>query len=129
MNVETTFLTVDVILSIHHRLIAEFGGGDGIRDHGLLEAAAAMPRQRFDGTYLHSTLAEQAAAYLYHLCCNHAFIDGNKRTALATAEFFLLLNDRQLIANNEELYEITMGVAKGTVDKRALTDFFRSHVK
>lgn len=128
MIVETTFLTVDVILSIHQKLIEEFGGGDGIRDHGLLEAAAAMPRQQFDGTYLHSTLAEQAAAYHYHLCCNHAFLDGNKRTALATSEFFLLLNNRQLLATNEELYEITMGVAKGIVDKKTLSKFFTSHI-
>ncbi len=128
MNVETTFLTVDIVLSIHQKLIEEFGGGAGIRDNGLLEAAAAMPKQRFSGALLHNNLAEQAAAYLYHLCCNHAFIDGNKRTALAAAEFFLLLNERQLNATNDELYEITMGVANGTVDKKYLTEFFRQHV-
>ncbi|MCK5249070.1 MAG: Fic family protein [Spirochaetaceae bacterium] len=89
MSTETIFLSVDNVLSIHQRLIAEFGGGTGIRNNGLLEAAAAMPKQRFRGTLLHNDLAEQAAAYLYHLCCNRAFIDGNKQTALAAAEFFL----------------------------------------
>ena len=128
MSAETIFLSVDVVLNIHQRLIVEFGGSSGIRDTGLLEAAVAMPKQRFGGTLLHNNIAEQAAAYLYHLCSNHAFIDGNKRTALASAEFFLLLNERQLVATNEELYEITMNVAKGTVDKKTLTEFFNRHV-
>lgn len=129
MSSETLFLTVDVVLNIHRRMIEEFGGDGGIRDRGLLEAAVAMPQQRFDGKLLHESLAEQAAAYLFHICSNHAFVDGNKRTALAAAEFFMLLNEAQLLATNDELYELTMGVAKGNVDKKALTIFFREHVQ
>ena len=106
----------------------EFGGSTGIRDTGLLEAAVAMPKQRFGGTLLHRDIAVQAAAYLYHICSNHAFIDGNKRTALASAEFFLLLNKRTLNATNDELYKITMGVANGAIDKKYLTEFFQQHV-
>lgn len=120
---------METVLQIHQRMVAEFGGDVGIRDRSLLESAIAMPRQQFAGDYLHSSLSEQAAAYLYHLCSNHAFLDGNKRTALATAEFFLLLNDAQLLATNDELLRITMGVAEGTIDKKTLTEFFQSHVK
>ncbi len=109
-------------------MILDFGGSAGVRDTGLLEAAVAMPKQRFGGALLHTDIAEQAAAYLYHLCSNHAFIDGNKRTALASAEFFLLLNEWRLNAANDELFNLTMGVAKGTVDKRTLTEFFQQHV-
>ena len=83
MSPETIFLNVDTVLIIHQRMITEFDGDGGIRDHGLLESAVAMPRQQFRGKYLHSGLAKQAAAYLFHICNNHAFIDGNKRTALA----------------------------------------------
>jgi death-on-curing protein len=125
---KVVFLTIDTVLTIHQRMIAEFGGDAGIRDHGLLEAAVAMPRQQFGGAFLHSNLAEQAAAYLYHICCNHPFLDGNKRTALATADFFILLNNAELVADNDELVEITVGVAEGQVKKAALTAFFKSHL-
>ena len=129
MSAETVFLTVDVVLNIHRRMIEEFGGDGSIRDRGLMEAAIAMPRQRFDGKLLHENVAEQAAAYLYHICSNHAFVDGNKRTALAAAELFLLLNETQLLATNDELYDLTMGVARGSVDKKTATVFFQEHVR
>lgn len=129
MTKESAFLTVDTVLVIHRRMIEEFGGDDGLRDRGLLESAVAMPRQQFGGDYLHPGLAEQAAAHLYHLCCNHAFLDGNKRTALAAAEFFILFNQAQLHATNDELVEVTLGVADGSVHKEALTAFFREHVE
>ena len=106
-------------------MIVEFGGDIGLRDNGLLEAAVAMPRQQFGGVNLHGDPAEQVAAYLYHLCSNNAFVDGIKRMAPTAAEFFLLLNETQLIATNEELYEITMSEVKGIVDKKTLTEFFR----
>ena len=123
------FLTVETVLVIHRRMTAEFGGDDGIRDRGLLESATAMPRQQFGGRYLHAGLPEQAAAYLFHLCRNHAFVDGNKRTALATAEFFLLLNGARLDATNDELIELTVGVADGSIDKDVVTKFFTEHVE
>ena len=62
MSAETVFLSVDNVLSIHQRLIVEFGGSAGTRDNGLLEAAVAMPKQRFGGALLHGDLAEKAAA-------------------------------------------------------------------
>ena len=129
MSSGTVFLTVDVVLDIHRRMIEEFGGDGSIRDRGLLEAAIAMPQQRFGGKLLHEDMAGQAAAYLYHICCNHAFVDGNKRTAMAAAEFLLLLNEAKLLATNDELYELTMGVAKGSVDKKTVTVFFQEHVQ
>lgn len=103
--------------------------GRRCRDLGLLDAATAMPRQRFNGKLLHQNMVEQAPAYLYHICCNPGFVDGNKRTALAAAEFFLLLNGARLLATNDELYELTMGVAGGSVDRETLTIFFREHIQ
>ena len=68
-----------------------------------------------------------AAAYLFHVCMNHPFVDGNKRTALATAEVFLLLNDMPLTADNAALYELTVGVAASRVSKEEVTAFFGEH--
>ena len=128
MSRPAVFLKADHVAAIHRRMIREFGGEAGLRDRGLLESAASMPAAGAGGKYLHRGLAEKAAAYLYHLCRNHPFVDGNKRTALAAAEVFLLLNDRALAATNEELERLTRGVAEGTISKREALRFFRRHV-
>lgn len=128
MNADVVFLTVDDVLAIHQRMIEEFGGRGGIRDRGLLESAVAMPMARFGGEYLHRETPEMAAASLFHLCRNHPFEDGNKRTSLAAAEVFLLLNDCRLRASNDELERLTVGVADGSLSKQDVTAFFEAHV-
>lgn len=123
------FLGVDDVLAIHDRVVEEFGGDPSIRDRGLLESATRMPAARFAGRFLHEGLADMAAACLFHLCKNHAFVDGNKRTALAAALVFLLLNDARLAAADGEVEALVMGVAGGRVSKETVTEFFRSHVE
>jgi len=122
------FLSVDVVLRIHQRVIEEFGGDPGLRDRGLLESAVAMPQSTFAGSYLHVELAEKAAAYHFHLCSNHPFVDGNKRTAVAAAEVFLLANGFELGASDDELEETTLGVAEGRLSKERVIEFFKKHV-
>ena len=78
---DVQFLEVEDILNIHRESIQRVGGLDGIRDTGLLQAAVAMPQQAFGGELLHADLASQAAAYLFHICQAHAFLDGDKRSA------------------------------------------------
>ena len=129
MRRDPVFLTADNVLAIHARMVREFGGDASLRDAGLLASAVAMPAARFDGRFLHRGLAERAAATLFHLCRNHPFVDGSKRTALASAEVFLLLNGRRLDAANRELEKLTRGVADGTHSKDDLAAFFRRHVK
>ena len=129
MKEEPTFLTVDFVLAIHRRMIEEFGGDPALRDPGLLDSAVSMPGAQFGGSYLHKGIPEMAAACLFHLCKNHPFVDGNKRTALASAEVFVLLNGVTLNATNRELEEVTLGVADGSVSKEKLTAFFRKRVK
>ncbi|MEG4329587.1 Fic family protein, partial [Microcoleus sp. herbarium5] len=73
------FLFLDEVLELHDDQISSFGGTPGVRDEGLLESALAQPQATFGGQFLHSTISEQAAAYLYHIAMNHPFIDGNKR--------------------------------------------------
>ena len=76
---------------------------------------------------LKSLAAAMAAAYLFHLCRNHPFVDGNKRTALAAAEIFLLLNGKELQATNTELEQLTLDLAAGSISKSQVTGFFRGH--
>lgn len=126
---QPVFLSNDLVLRIHERMVHEFGGEASVRDAGLLDAAVAMPKATFGGKYLHRGIPAMAAAYLFHICKNHPFVDGNKRTAFATAEVFLNLNDLQLVAPNDQIYKMTLGVADGSVSKEELTAFFRKHVR
>jgi death-on-curing protein len=99
------------VLLILQDQIRRYGGAYGVRDTDLLSSALAMPRASFEGKYLHKDLYEQAAAYAFHVCQNHPFVDGNKRTALATALVFLSLNGIELEDPNEELYGLMMDVS------------------
>ena len=119
-HMKPEFLTVEDVLGIHAEMIAEFGGEGALRDPGLLESAVAMPQQTFGSQFLHDSLFAMAAAYLFHITQNHAFVDGNKRTALAAALVFLRLNLIVIDREAEELYHVTMGVAEGRLDKAAI---------
>ncbi len=118
------FLSVDEVLLIHSRVIEEFGGDSGLRDRGLLESAVAMPQSTFGGDDLHSGLAGKAAAYHFHLCANHPFVDGNKRVAVAASEVFLLINGHELSASDDDIEELTLGVARGEKSKDQVIEFF-----
>jgi len=123
------FLTIDQVLAIHSRMIAEFGGDAGLRDSGLLESAVTMPQAAFGNLYLHKGIPAMAAAYLFHICKNHPFVDGNKRAAFAAAEVFIALNGYRLVATNDQCETWTMAVAQSTMEKQALTKLFRQHTK
>lgn len=123
------FIDVGDAITIHRRLVEEFGGEAGLRDRGLLESALAMPRAMFGGEYLHADLPHMAAAYHYHLCSNHPFVDGNKRVAVAVAEVFLRANGMELEATDDEIVDLTIGVASGRAGKPEVTDFFVGHAR
>jgi death-on-curing protein len=114
---EPEFLTLDEVLALHSDQIERYGGAPGVRDLGLLESALASPRATFGGGFLHETLPEMAAAYLYHHVRNHPFLDGNKRTGLAAAIAFLGLNDVWLDGEEDELVDLVGGVAEGRLGK------------
>jgi len=88
-----THLTVSAVKAIHAEVLAAHGGSPGLRDENLLESAIAAPQATMMGRPLISDRIEIAAAYLFYLCCNHPFIDGNKRTALASCLVFLETNE------------------------------------
>ena len=105
--------------------IRRYGGLYGVRDLALLSSALAMPRATFEGKLLHEDVYDQAAAYAFHICQNHPFLDGNKRVALASALVFLDFNGVEVDDPAEELYRLMMEVAAGKKTKREIAEVFR----
>jgi len=114
------FISKQIIILFHKQLIQTYGGSHGIRDHKLLDSALEQPKATFDGKYLHDKLPKMAAAYGYHLCNNHAFIDGNKRIALVAMDIFLQRNGYEIIAAENETYIMMMNLSSGKLTKEEL---------
>lgn len=121
------FLTLSEVLLILEDQIRNYGGIYGVRDLNLLSSAMYMPESSFNGDYLYKTIPAMAAAYVYHICQNHPFIDGNKRVALACSLVFLDINEYEFNCKEEKLYEEIMNVAKGEIKKEELTKFFEKY--
>jgi death-on-curing protein len=122
---ETKFPTVEEALYLHELLIARFGGSPGVVDLGLLESALARPRS---GCYL--TLSAQAAALLHSLAKNRAFVDGNKRMALALTATFLLMNGYNLRASANQSEKFILSVAKSdnSMTLEPIAKWIESHI-
>ena len=124
---DPTFLTFDQMLRIHADQVERYGGSHGLRDQGAAESAVAQPAASFGGTYLHADLFEMAAAYLFHLVQNHAFIDGNKRVGAVAADVFLALNGLALEPPEDAYEALVLKVARDQAEKPEITAFFRAH--
>lgn len=118
------FLQLQEVLEIHYQVIEAFGGSFGIRDLGLLLSAIEMPKSKISKKYLHKSLFDKAAAYLFHICQNHPFIDGNKRTAVVSALVFLEDNNVSLSFDEKQLEDLIIQTAKGKADKKIISLFF-----
>ena len=119
------FLTLSEVLTILRDQVERYGSTLGVRDLGLVSSAIAVPQASFEGRHLHSDLYEMAAAYAYHLCQNHPFIDGNKRAALSAALVFLDLNGIRVSDPDDRLYPLMMLVAPGKASKAEITAVLR----
>ena len=117
------FLTLDEVLGLHEEQIRLFGGSAGVRETNLLLSAMGTVEATFGEIFLHETIFEMAAAYLYGICRNHPFVDGNKRTAVAAALTFLDMNGVEVDADEDEFYDLVIGVAEGRVSKAAIAVF------
>lgn len=122
---EVQFLTLAEVVEIHRDQTARYGGRGGVRDLEMLLSALAVPQATFDGVYLHADLFEMAAAYAFHLCRNHPFVDGNKRTALASALVFLEINGVSVDDPHGALYEAMVKTAAGRLGKGDVAQLFR----
>src|SRR5438067_12223886 len=123
------FLTLDEVLSLHAEQIRLFGGSSGIRDVALLESAMGSVEATFDGAFLHETIFAMAATYLYGICRNHPFIDGNKRTAVGAALTFPLMNGVDVDADENAFYDLVISVAEGRISKASVSVFLETHAR
>jgi death-on-curing protein len=118
-------LTVEIVREMHTVAIKKFGGSDGVREESLLESAVAAPQASFGGKSPYKDLPEVAAAYLFYLCRNHPFVDGNKRAALGACLVFLLLNGIEPAPDNSEWAAWTLDVAASRLDREQATKRLR----
>ncbi len=114
-------LTAEIVREIHAEAIARFGGSDGVREMALLESAVAAPQASFGGRSPYRDLAEVGAAYLFYLCRNHPFVDGNKQAALGSCLVFLRLNGLEPEADGPEWEALTLAVAASEIDREETT--------
>jgi len=115
------------VISLHKRLLSEFGGSDGIRDAALLDSALARPKNRFVYAEIPVSIAELAAAYAYGICRNHPFVDGNKRTAMGVAMLFSEFNGVEVNTTQEDAYLTFLRLAEGTISEEELIAWFAKH--
>ncbi len=114
-------LTVEMVREIHGEAIARFGGTQGVRDVALLESAVAAPQATAGGKSPYKNMADVAAAYLFYLCRNHPFLDGNKRTALGACIVFLRLNGIEPKPDGQEWEDLTLAIAASALGREETT--------
>ena len=121
------WLRTDAVLAMHRRQIAEHGGGDGVRDMGLLESALSRAKN-IEAYESEADVARLAAAYAFGIAKNHPFVDGNKRTALVACRTFLILNGFQLNADQTDKFLTFLSLAEGTLSEDKLAEWIRRRV-
>ncbi len=122
-------LSVETVLKIHEASIQRFGGATELRSRDLLESAVAAPQAAFGGESVFADVVEIAAAYLFYLCSNHPFLDGNKRTALGACLVFLKLNGATPAPDSHHWESLTLDVAAGRLNREQTTARLRELVE
>ena len=122
---EPEWVGVETALAIHEEQIGEHGGGEGVRDRGLLESAMARPRNAWG--YGVTDLCALAATLGHGIARNHPFVDGNKRTAFVVVETFLILNGAELGASDAESVVAMLDLAAGEMAEDEFADWLRAH--
>ncbi len=125
---EIVWLFEATVRAIHYRQLAEHGGSEGLRDEGLLSSALARPQNLLVYSKPVPDLAALAAAYAFGIARDHPFVDGNKRTALVAMRTFLLLNEVDLKASQDEKYLSIRSLAQGKLTEAELADWIRQRI-
>ena len=123
------WLEKELIIAIHDRQLAEFGGSSGIRDESLLESALARPQQAYSYGDPLPDLAALAASLAFGLARNHPFVDGNKRTSHVAYRTFLALHGAQLNAKDEDKYLTILALAQGDISEEDFATWLREHIE
>lgn len=123
----TEYLSPEQVLFIHSRLIAETGGEHGVRDLAMLLSALGRSQASFEGKDLYPDLFQKTAALFDSLIRNHPFVDGNKRTAIASAGLFLRMNGYRLMVTNEEMVRFTLACAQSQCAMDEIVSWFRQY--
>ncbi len=123
---EWLWLRPDTAEAVHSEQLADWGGGEGIRDSGALDSALARPRNL--AAYGDPDAAALAAAYAFGVAKNHPFVEGNKRTAWVLARMFLAKNGLVLKFSDAEAVVIMVGLASGEVSETELAAWFRKRI-
>lgn len=121
------WLSIDRVLAIHQRQVAEHGGDAGVRDIGLLESALSRP-QNIEAYEPGADIARFGAAYAFGIVKNHPFVDGNKRTGYVVMETFLVKNGFELNAAVTDKYLTFLRLAEGSLTEDALTAWLRDRI-
>ena len=122
-------LTIEIVREIHKEAVKNFGGLDGIRDEALLASAVLAPQSSFGGKSPYVDLIDIGAAYLFYLCRNHPFLDGNKRAAMASAIVFLRLNGFNPAADSDDWEQLVLDAAASKIDREQTTHPLRKLVR
>ena len=115
------------VLHLHQLMIAETGGGAGIRDYNLLDASLESAFSTFDGKELYPTKEEKAAKIGFELISNHAFLDGNKRIGMYIMLTFLEVNGITLELTNKDIIDAGLSVASGKMNYEDLLIWIKQH--
>ena len=126
---KTIFLTIEQVIFVHEQQIEEYRGSHGIRHFALLESAVIHPQMTFSGRELYPDLFDKASALLHGLVFNHAFVDGNKRTAIASTLVFLELNGYFFTLTSKSLTETMIEVENKKWNKKKIKTWLKKHSK
>lgn len=121
------YLTLDEVIAIHDNMIENYGGSYGIRDLGLIQSALARPQTSFSGQDLYLTIFDKVAALFHSLMFNHAFIDGNKRTAITSSARFLALNNYEIHATEKEIINFPLEAENKHLKLEQIKTWFKKH--
>ena len=122
-------LSIEIVREMHAEAIKKFGGLNGVRDENLLASAVLTPQSSFGGKSPYADIVEIAAAYLFYICRNHPFLDGNKRTAMMAALVFLRLNGVEPLPDSGKWEKFVLDLAGSKLDRDATTRQLRKLLK
>ena len=126
---KTSYISLDIVLAIHDDMVEKYGGSYGIRDLGLIQSAIARPQSSFQGEDLYANIFDKAAALFHSIIFNHAFIDGNKRTAMVSTARFLSINEYTFDVDDKEFVNFPLRVENNHLSIEKISKWFQRHSK